>query len=250
MNDLYDNEVGLGNKQSTGWELENDWRPEEGFVAYDDIGQSADEINGMTYNLVIGAVLLWGFIINGVLCTTLLDTVLELNYWVVLIGYFVLCLAGKIICEKSDNPWISFLGYNMIVVPVGVVIAPVVIAYEIGTVQTAFFATAVVTLLMMGAAVVWPRLFLSTGWLCALALGVGLIVQLVMLFLGMDVGIFDFLFVGIFSWYIGYDWAAAQNRVYTVDSAVDCACELYLDIINLFLRLLRILARTGGNSRD
>jgi FtsH-binding integral membrane protein len=35
----------------------------------------------------------------------------------------------------------------------------------------------------------------------------------------------------------------AQRYPKTADNAVDCAVDIYLDIINLFLRLLRILGR-------
>ena len=42
---------------------------------------------------------------------------------------------------------------------------------------------------------------------------------------------------------IWYDWAKAQNNVKTLDNAIDSAVALYLDVINLFLRLL-------GSSKD
>ena len=38
--------------------------------------------------------------------------------------------------------------------------------------------------------------------------------------------------------YIGYDWAKAQEKRKTLDNAVDSAVDLYLDVINLFVRLL------------
>ena len=50
----------------------------------------------------------------------------------------------------------------------------------------------------------------------------------------------------VFSLYIGYDFLKAQELDYTIDNAIDSAVSIYLDIINLFLRILRIL----GNSRD
>ena len=34
------------------------------------------------------------------------------------------------------------------------------------------------------------------------------------------------------------DWAKAQEKPKTLDNAVDSAVDLYLDIINLFVRLL------------
>ena len=47
--------------------------------------------------------------------------------------------------------------------------------------------------------------------------------------------------VVLFSLYIAYDWARAQQYPKTVDNAIDCAMDIYMDIINLFLDLVRIL---------
>ena len=55
--------------------------------------------------------------------------------------------------------------------------------------------------------------------------------------------IFDWIFVVIFSGYIGYDWVRAQMVPKTVDNAIDCAAALYVDIAILFLRLVRIFGR-------
>ena len=49
--------------------------------------------------------------------------------------------------------------------------------------------------------------------------------------------------VVIFSGYIGYDWARANMIPKTLDNAIDSAASLYIDIINLFIRILQILSR-------
>jgi len=51
----------------------------------------------------------------------------------------------------------------------------------------------------------------------------------------------------IFTLYIGYDWHKAQMYPKTLDNAVDCALDLYLDIINLLLDLLRIIAKVKSD---
>nr|MCR5618576.1 Bax inhibitor-1 family protein [Lachnospiraceae bacterium] len=53
----------------------------------------------------------------------------------------------------------------------------------------------------------------------------------------------------LFSGYIGYDFWRAQQFPKTLDNAVDCAVDIYLDIINLFLRILRILAGSRSSRR-
>nr|MCR4832572.1 Bax inhibitor-1 family protein [Butyrivibrio sp.] len=72
------------------------------------------------------------------------------------------------------------------------------------------------------------------------------IVELVLLILGVPQSILTWAGVGIFALYIGYDYWKAQQYPKTVDNAIDSALDIYLDIINLFLRILRILG--GGKS--
>ena len=59
--------------------------------------------------------------------------------------------------------------------------------------------------------------------------------------------IFLWVGAGIFTLYIGYDWYKAQAYPKTLDNAVDSALDLYLDIINLFLKILRILAKARSD---
>ena len=56
----------------------------------------------------------------------------------------------------------------------------------------------------------------------------------------------DWIAAGLFSLYIGYDVYRSQQFAKTVDNAVDCALDIYLDIANLFIRLLSIM----GKKRD
>ena len=55
----------------------------------------------------------------------------------------------------------------------------------------------------------------------------------------------DWIAAGLFSLYIGYDIYRSQNYPKTLDNAVDSALDIYMDIANLFVRVLQIL----GNSR-
>lgn len=81
------------------------------------------EINHQFYNLIIGMVLLWGFLINWIL-VIVVDTqaLREINYMVFLLLYFGSCLVGISLFKKSDKPFISFLGYNLVVIPFGLVL--------------------------------------------------------------------------------------------------------------------------------
>ena len=64
-----------------------------------------------------------------------------------------------------------------------------------------------------------------------------------LLFRGRGFMLFEWLGTAIFALYIGYDWARANTCVPTVKNAICLSTSLYLDIINLFLRILEIMGR-------
>jgi FtsH-binding integral membrane protein len=69
-----------------------------------------------------------------------------------------------------------------------------------------------------------------------------IIVELVEIFIfGVHHGIIEWMVAIIFCGYIGYDWSRANSIPRTLDNAIDSAAALYMDIINLFLRILRIM---------
>ena len=67
------------------------------------------------------------------------------------------------------------------------------------------------------------------------------ITEIISYFLGYNGNLFDYIFILIFSLYLGYDWCKAQYYPKTYDNAIDSALDIYLDVINLFIRLLSIL---------
>ncbi len=202
------------------------------------------EISDRRYNLIIGGCLLWGFLCNIFIIATMTPFILSLSFWVVIIGYIVCCFAGITIYNKSDNPYISFLGYNLIVLPVGVVLTYIVFDIDPYIVFQAMVITSGVTLLMMLVSSIYPNAFMKMGGVLFIALLSVFIMELVAIFLfKMHPTIFDWAVALIFCGYIGYDWAVANHIEKTADNAVDSAAKLYLDIINLFIRILSILNR-------
>ena len=203
------------------------------------------EISDAQYNLTIGLVLSWGFGVNYLMIQSIpAEVMLGINHWVFLIGYFVAVLIGTSIYTKSDNPAISFAGYNIIVIPIGLMLVRFLYFFEADVISQAFLTTGLVTLSIMAVASVQPKFFLSIGGSLSIAFIVAFLVELGMYFFtGSVPPVFDWIFVLIFSGYIGYDWARAQALPKTTDNAVDCAAALYVDIVILFMRLLRIFGR-------
>ena len=214
---------------------------------------NAERISDQKFNMILGGCLLWGFLINCVLCTVFSDSIVIFalqNYAVFLISYFVLVIVGSVMVNKSDNPVVSFIGYNLIVIPIGMVISMSLSIYVsagyASIIPMAFGITAVVTLTMMLLSSFFPDFFASNtmGKILGITLLVTIIIELILLITGAgSLGIIDYIVVLIFCGYIGYDWAKANMGEKTVDKAVDAAAMLYVDIANLFLRIMRILAR-------
>jgi FtsH-binding integral membrane protein len=104
--------------------------------------------------------------------------------------------------------------------------------------------TGMVTAVMMCLGTMYPAFFQKIVGGLTIALIAVIVIELIEIFVfGIHHGILDWAVVLIFCGYIGYDWARANNIPKTVDNAIDCAAALYIDIINLFLRVLSILGR-------
>ncbi len=202
-------------------------------------------ISSAMYNLTIGAVLCWGFLVNWLMVKNIDPAVImAINPWIFFIGYFASCFFGIYLFNKSENPGISFLGYNFVVVPFGLIVNIVVHAYAPDLVVEAIRITGLVTFAMMVLGSLFPAFFKKIAVALTIALLIVIIVEVVEIFIfKIHHGIIDWIVVLIFCGYIGYDWGRANQVPKTMDNAVDCAAALYMDIINLFLRILRILGR-------
>jgi len=202
-------------------------------------------ISASIYNLVIGLTLLWGFVINWLMVLNIpVESISNINPFIFFIGYFVSCFFGIYLFRKSVSPVVSFVGYNFVVIPFGLIINLVVSKYNPTLVVEAIRVTGLVTFVMMLLGSMYPEFFKKIIGGLTVALICVIVVELVEMFMfNMHHGILDWAVVLIFCGYIGYDWARANAIPKTYDNAIDSAAALYMDIINLFLRILRILGR-------
>lgn len=197
------------------------------------------ELSIRTYNVIIGLVLLWGFAINILMCKFCTDVFMTWNYTAVVIGYFLVAIIGIMMSKISNNPFISFIGYNLVVLPVGVTLSIGLTEYDQISIMNAIVTTFIVTIIMLALASIIPNIFMSMGKVLFVCLLGVVICEVIFMFIGFSTpSLWDFGVALIFSGYIGYDWAKAQTKPHTLDNAIDSVVELYLDIINLFLRIL------------
>lgn len=128
------------------------------------------EISERAYNLVLGGTLLYGFLVNCFMvkfCYGFAVSLVETSGWLFFGLYFVMCMAGSALVNRSVNPVVSFIGYNLIVIPLGLVVSIVVNAFVsagyTSTVVAAFGITSLVTVGMMLLSTVFPSFFPQHG---------------------------------------------------------------------------------------
>ncbi len=167
---------------------------------------------------------------------------------VVILG-LIAPIIGIIIASVSNNWFISFIGYNLVLVPLGIILGPVLNRYHADVVQNACALTAVITFAMGLAGTLLPNIFSKLGSALFFSLCSLLLVRIAGIFIPElnALSIIDYIAAGIFSLYIGYDMYRASVVERNMDNAIDIALSLYLDIVNLFLEILKI---TGDGDDD
>ncbi|MEG1426632.1 MAG: Bax inhibitor-1 family protein [Oscillospiraceae bacterium] len=213
------------------------------------LGEGEVEISARKFNVAIGAVLLWGFILNFLIVQLftqqLVDLVAKTSIWWVLGGYIVCVIIGWLLV-RSRKALVSFIGYHFVAVPVGIVLAVSLQQVDTNMILQAIFMTALVTLAMFIMALLFPTFFLKMGRVIFFAVLLCIVCEVAaILIFHHDPAIFDWIAALLLSLYIGYDWARANKCKKTLNNAVDIATALYLDIINLFVRIIEIMQKSS-----
>ena len=228
--------------------MEENYKGRESFF-HVDLLKEGTELSATQFNMGIGLLLLFGFGMNILCLRGFASAVYSLNPVVLLVLYFVCVLAGTVIANSSKNPVMCFIGYCLVAIPMGICISPLVRAYTTGSVLNAMMITAAITTLMMFASMARPQWFAGLGKTLFVSLIIVFIVELVSVFLlRTHLSILDYIVAAIFSLYIGYDWHVANLQFKSPVNTVRVALNLYLDIINLFVRLLQIFGKRRSDS--
>ena len=202
------------------------------------------KVTERSYNLTIGLTLLWGVLINVVMSVFFTYQILSLNYILVLAVYFVGTIGCSILVHKSDSPAVSFAGFTGMAVSMGLLLTFYVTVFTAHSVSYAFIATALVTVIMVILSMLYPAFFQNLGRTLFISLLACIIIQVAGAFLfRLPMSIIDYAVALIFCGYIGLDWCRAQQYPKTLDNAIDCAADIYLDVVNLFIRILAITGK-------
>jgi FtsH-binding integral membrane protein len=206
-----------------------------------------DTMSRRMFYLILGGILAFGFAATAFVSD--LTATWQPNVWVFLLVGLGLPLAGIYLSQYSSNAFVSFIGFNMVVIPFGAILGPLIAEFKVnmpGVVTEAAMLTGFVTAVMALAGLAFPNFFSKIGGALFVALLCLIGVSLVSLFIPALAGMtwIHYIAAAIFALYIGFDmWRASQIPA-TLDNAVDVAVSLYLDILNLFLRILMILSKS------
>ena len=177
-------------------------------------------------------------------------------YWLLAIGEIGLVLAFSFGFRKMSPTTVTILYYSYAIIN-GITLSTIFIVYQLGLIGKSFL----ITTALFGALALYgyttEKDLTDFGNILMIALIIGLIATAINLFLksSMFSIILDWVILFIFSGLTIYDMnkmkimsdmiesdSATTEKVY-----VYCAMQLYLDFINIFLRILRILGRSNRN---
>lgn len=205
------------------------------------------QLNERSYNMTIGLTLLWGVAVNIVMATVFSRAIYQLNYLAVLLIYLVGSIGCSVVTYRAKTPAVGFAGFTGLAASMGLLLTYFVAFFSGQSVAYAFISTGLVTVIMVLLAMLYPGFFLSLGRTLGISLLVCIGVELIgSLFLPVTLGLMDYVVALLFCGYIGFDWARSQQYPMTANNAIACAADIYVDIVNLFIRILDI---TGRRSR-
>lgn len=197
-----------------------------------------------TYNLLIGCCILYGLLMNYIIVLSFSDFFSSINPYLFLICALSICFLGIYIVKSSDKPAMCFLGYTLIVIPIGADLSVILPRFAQEDILLAIGLTFCIVSVMTLLATMYPQFFSGLGKVLFLSHATCLLGELIALFAGFRASVYNWIFVIIYTLYVGYYWYRAQSSPKTLVAAIDSAAGLYLDIINLFLRLLKIIAKS------
>ncbi|MBQ8136008.1 MAG: US12 family protein [Clostridia bacterium] len=166
---------------------------------------------------------------------------------ITIIVYLAASIGGSFIMNKTENTIACVGGFALMAFGTGLLLTVFVAAYTSASIANAFLITMGITAVMTLAATAFPKAFLSMGRMLSLALLALIIIELVVTFIfRVHQQVTDYIVILIFTGFIGFDWALAQQRPATIPNAIRSAAAIYMDVINILIRILSII----GKRRD
>ena len=216
--------------------------------------QSNYEVSTLSKRVYVFMISIWlvaGLVASALSANAMITSGYELGVWET-IGLIVLTFAGAILSGYSDNSPVSLFAYILIAIPFGMLLGPLLQTYSEGVlVKTLFVTTSMVVVLGFVGTIIPQSLESWGSYLMGalLILIVGMLAVPIASYLGFPVsgalGLIDWCAVIIFSAFVVFDMNRAMRLPRTVNNTINVATAIYLDFLNLFVHLLRIMS--GSN---
>ena len=202
------------------------------------------------YTLALTGLVFLGFVVMGA-CASLFGNVSFLlavmdSFLLLTVLSFAGSIAGVVMmgsARKSQRVGLSLAGYALFVASFGFMTSTILLMYTAQTISTAFIATAGIVVVFACLGVAFPRVFERIQGVLGVSLLALIVVHLVMSFMGVYQTWIDVAVIVVFCGFIGYDFHRAMNDEPTLVNAAFNASQLFLDIINVFIRVLSIFGR-------
>lgn len=212
--------------------------------------QGSPRISVRTYNLIMAGLILAGFVVMGVgslwARTLSFQLMLMNNFMLFFFGPLIASIVGIVmmsIAAGKQSIGLSLAGFAVFVAGFGITAGVALSTYDLPAINTAFFATAGITAVAGIVGLAFPSFTQRLGGiLCGVLFGV-IVVEIALMFMGVSQTVTDWIVVAVFAGFIAYDFNRAAMLEPTVPNAVLSASNLFLDIVNILLRLLRIFSR-------
>ena len=226
-----------------------------GYTSYDSQSDAQDRVQDITvktFMYMFFALMVSGFFAFVTYATGNAEEMISNGTIVILIVVELISVIVTTILVRKNLPAAAAVCGTIYCIVNGLTLSVIFLVYEMQSIVAIFFVTAAIFGAMAFYGAKTKKDLTSIGSLCYMAL-IGIIVMTFVniLFLkseGLDLAL-SYVGVLIFVGITAYDTqrirklATSDNGMSPYSIAILCALNLYLDFINLFLKLLRIFAR-------
>lgn len=226
-------------------ELEQYGQNYEGPILQD--GPAPKIISRRLYNAVLCGLVLLSFVVmaacSHVAATPEFLLFMYRNPLALSIGSLVGSIGGIIcmsIARSKESLPLGLMGYALFSLTFGFTTSLALSYYSLDSISMAFTATAAIMVVFGVAGMAFPKFFARLQGICVLGLLSVMVIELALMFMGVQQSVTDIAVILLFCGFIGYDVYRASVAVPTFTNALWYAIELYLDILNVFLRILQI----------
>ena len=201
-----------------------------------------------SYNLLISLLLVGGFMMLAFTSWIVMQPVAagfiannSMVFGIVAAVASIVGMGSIVFGQIKQNLGLMSLGYVLFTLSFGATSSIWLPRYGIDTITNAFIATAAISASFAILGMLFPNVFQKLVPVAIVTLLVAMLACFVMALMGISTTWIDYVTVGVFAIFIGYDVHQASMLEANPFNAVLSATNIFIDIVNVFMSLLNIL---------